>query len=52
MNKGTIAPIETAPWNVGVYEFDEITSNYDLKCGGSIFSPNLVVSGKIFVNRI
>ncbi|XP_060874108.1 uncharacterized protein LOC132947887 isoform X2 [Metopolophium dirhodum] len=34
----------TAPWNVGVYQFHKTTSNYDLICGGSIISANLVVS--------
>ena len=42
----------TAPWNVGVYRFNEtISNNYELICGGSIISPNLVVSGKIFVRQ-
>ena len=41
----------TAPWNVGVYRFETISNNYNLICGGSIISPNLVVSGKIFVRQ-
>jgi len=43
------ATVGTAPWNVGIYHFNKQNSNYDLICGGSIISPNLVVSGKIFI---
>ncbi|CAI6350599.1 unnamed protein product [Macrosiphum euphorbiae] len=38
---GKKANIGTAPWNVAIYEQN---SNYDLICGGSIISRNLVVS--------
>ncbi|XP_026813715.1 venom peptide isomerase heavy chain-like [Rhopalosiphum maidis] len=38
------ALVGTAPWNVGIYRLNKDTSNYDLICGGSIISPNLVVS--------
>ncbi|XP_060872105.1 uncharacterized protein LOC132946240 [Metopolophium dirhodum] len=42
---GGSASAGTAPWNVGVYQFNKTISNdYDLICGGSIISPNLVVS--------
>ncbi|XP_060871436.1 uncharacterized protein LOC132945689 [Metopolophium dirhodum] len=38
---GKKANIGTAPWNVAIYE---ITNIYNLICGGSIISRNLVVS--------
>ncbi|XP_060869344.1 uncharacterized protein LOC132944160 isoform X2 [Metopolophium dirhodum] len=41
IGNGKKANIGTAPWNVAIYE---ITTNYDLICGGSIISRNLVVS--------
>jgi len=41
-----------ASWNAGVYRWNIITLKYDLKCGGTIISPNLVISGKNFVQRI
>ncbi|XP_016659042.1 uncharacterized protein LOC100166859 isoform X3 [Acyrthosiphon pisum] len=44
INNGTKALVGTAPWNVGIYRFDKKKSNHDLICGGSIISPNLVVS--------
>jgi len=40
----------TAPWNVAIYILKE--KIHDLICGGSIISSNLVVSGKIIVQRI
>ncbi|CAH1707810.1 unnamed protein product [Aphis gossypii] len=39
-----IALFGTAPWNVGIYRLNEDNINYDLICGGSIISPNLVVT--------
>ncbi|CAI6349241.1 unnamed protein product [Macrosiphum euphorbiae] len=42
--KKDIANIGTAPWNVGIYRLNKENSNYELICGGSIISPNLVVS--------
>eukprot|EP00102_Acyrthosiphon_pisum_P024655 XP_016661865.1 PREDICTED: limulus clotting factor C-like [Acyrthosiphon pisum] len=39
-----IAIVGTGTWNVGIYRLNEENSNYDLICGGSIISPNLVVS--------
>ncbi|CAI6344828.1 unnamed protein product [Macrosiphum euphorbiae] len=42
--KKYIANIGTAPWNVGIYRLNKENSNYELICGGSIISPNLVVS--------
>jgi len=47
INNGEKAIVETAPWNVGLYRFNIKNFDYNLKCGGSIISPNLVVSGKI-----
>ncbi|XP_060871702.1 uncharacterized protein LOC132945906 isoform X2 [Metopolophium dirhodum] len=44
INDGETALNGMAPWNVGVYRFNIRKSNYDLICGGSIISPNLVVS--------
>ncbi|XP_022182774.1 uncharacterized protein LOC111042453 isoform X2 [Myzus persicae] len=44
IDNGEKAPVGTAPWNVGLYRFNKNNSNYDLICGGSIISPNLVVS--------
>jgi len=52
INYGETALNGTAPWNVGVYRFNIRTSNYDWICGGSIISPNLVISGIIFVEQI
>jgi len=52
ISNGEKALIGTAPWNVGIYKINKNKSNYDLICGGTIISPNLVVSGKIFVQRI
>lgn len=49
---GTKAPLGAAPWNVGVYEFKKGSSNYKFICGGTIISPNLVVSGKMFEQKI
>jgi len=49
ISNGEKALVGTAPWNVGIYRLNKINSNYDLICGGSIISPNLVVSGKNFV---
>ncbi|XP_060870192.1 transmembrane protease serine 11B-like isoform X2 [Metopolophium dirhodum] len=44
IKNGQKAHYGTAPWNAGVYKSDKINSNYDLICGGSIISSNLVVS--------
>jgi len=46
IGNGKKANFGTAPWNVGIYRLNKVNSNYDLICGGSIISPNLVVSGK------
>jgi len=43
--KGTKVKYGTAPWNVAIYE----TQNNSLICGGTLISPNLVVSGKKLV---
>jgi len=45
-NGSTTAQVGTAPWNVGIYLFNNESSKYDLICGGSLIAPNLVVSGK------
>ncbi|CAI6345677.1 unnamed protein product [Macrosiphum euphorbiae] len=44
INNGEKATVGTAPWNVGIYRLNKKNFNYDLICGGSIISPNLVVS--------
>jgi len=49
INNGEKANVGTAPWNAAIYRFNKKNSNYDLICGGSIISPNLVVSGKISI---
>lgn len=49
MIKGGIkAKHGTAPWNVGLYMRNE-NSTYDLICGGTLISENLVVSGKTII---
>jgi len=45
INNGKIAHVGTAPWNVGIYQLNKENSKYDLICGGSIITPNLIVSG-------
>jgi len=52
IDNGDQALVGTAPWNVGIYQLNKIDSNYDMICGGSIISPNLVISGKTFVRCI
>lgn len=42
---GNNASVGTAPWNVGIYEKND-QSSYDMICGGTLISENLVVSGK------
>jgi len=42
------AIVGTAPWNVGIYQLNKHTAMYTLICGGSIISPNLIVSGKYY----
>jgi len=49
---GKKALVGTAPWNVGIYQLKQKNYNYDLICGGSIIAPNLVITGKIFVQCI
>ncbi|XP_016661871.1 limulus clotting factor C isoform X2 [Acyrthosiphon pisum] len=44
INNGYEANIGTAPWNVGIYRINKNKPNYDLICGGTIISPNLVIS--------
>ncbi|XP_022162710.1 uncharacterized protein LOC111028389 isoform X2 [Myzus persicae] len=41
---GIISMVGTAPWNAGIYKFNKKNSNYNLLCGGSIISPNLIIS--------
>lgn len=39
--------IGTAPWNVAIYKKKLNNTNYyELICGGSLISSNLVISGK------
>jgi len=47
IDNGKTAKVGTAPWNAGIYRFNGESSMYDLICGGSIISSNLVVSGII-----
>jgi len=49
---GEKAPVGTAPWNVGIYQLNKTNFNFNLFCGGSIISPNLVVSGKTIVKNV
>ncbi|XP_060870828.1 transmembrane protease serine 9-like isoform X2 [Metopolophium dirhodum] len=44
IKNGQKALYGTAPWNVGVYQFNKRNSSYDYVCGGSIISSKLVVS--------
>jgi len=46
IENGEHATVGTAPWNIGIYQLNKKKSNYDLICGGSIISENLIVSGK------
>lgn len=53
IGNGAIAKYGTAPWNVGLYKLENVT--YDIICGGSLISANLVVTGKncaIYLNTI
>ncbi|XP_060841919.1 CLIP domain-containing serine protease B10-like isoform X2 [Rhopalosiphum padi] len=43
INEGDKALVGTAPWNVGIYQLDK-KGNYDMICGGSIITLNLVVT--------
>lgn len=43
---GTKVEYGTAPWNVGIYYRKDDTKEYDIICGGTLISLNLVVSGK------
>jgi len=56
IDNGKTAHVRAAPWNVGVYQLDQRSSNYNLICGGSLIASNLVVSGKnciiYFVSKI
>lgn len=38
----------TAPWNVGVYRYNDDEDVYEMICGGSLIGTNLVVSGENF----
>eukprot|EP00102_Acyrthosiphon_pisum_P015054 XP_008185439.2 PREDICTED: limulus clotting factor C-like isoform X2 [Acyrthosiphon pisum] len=44
IENGEKALVGTAPWNVGIYQLNKKNSNFNLICGGSIISPNLVIS--------
>ncbi|XP_016655839.1 limulus clotting factor C-like isoform X2 [Acyrthosiphon pisum] len=44
IDNGDKALVGTAPWNVGIYQLNKTDSNYDMICGGSIISPNLIIS--------
>jgi len=43
---GSEAKYGSAPWNVGIYR-RSTRNNFNMICGGSLISTNLVVSGKI-----
>jgi len=45
---GTNSTYGSAPWNVGIYKRNNDNRNYEMICGGSLISSNLVVSGKYF----
>lgn len=42
----TNSRLGTAPWNVGVYKYNNDEGVYEMICGGSLIGPNLVVSGE------
>eukprot|EP00102_Acyrthosiphon_pisum_P020557 XP_016657767.1 PREDICTED: limulus clotting factor C-like [Acyrthosiphon pisum] len=44
IDNGQEAILGTAPWHAGVYRIVKYISNYELLCGGSIISSNLVVT--------
>lgn len=39
ISNGVMAQYGTSPWNVGVYKMN------DMICGGTLISPNLIISG-------
>lgn len=41
---GTKSDYGSAPWNVGIYRQND-NKEYDMICGGSIISTNLIISG-------
>jgi len=45
IDNGKKAHVGTAPWNVAIYQLNKENLKYDLICGGSIITPNLIVSG-------
>ncbi|XP_029345055.1 uncharacterized protein LOC100167148 isoform X2 [Acyrthosiphon pisum] len=44
IDNGDKALVGTAPWNVGIYQLNKTDYNYDMICGGSIISQNLIIS--------
>lgn len=48
---GIEAKYGSAPWNVGVYR-KSTKNNFNMICGGSLISTNLVVSGKIILRSV
>lgn len=44
ITNGSKANYGTAPWNVAIYKKDD--NDYNMICGGTLISLNLVVSGK------
>jgi hypothetical protein len=42
---GKEANYGAAPWNVGIYRKNE-QNTYEMICGGSLITTNLIVSGK------
>jgi hypothetical protein len=46
ITNGMKAHIGSAPWNAGIYQLNKESSTYDMICGGSLISSNIVISGK------
>ncbi|XP_060836526.1 modular serine protease-like isoform X1 [Rhopalosiphum padi] len=44
ITNGVKAKVGTAPWNTGIYQLNKESSKYDMICGGSLITSNLVVS--------
>ncbi|XP_026815136.1 uncharacterized protein LOC113555042 isoform X2 [Rhopalosiphum maidis] len=44
INNGMKARVGSAPWNAGIYQLNKESSTYDMICGGSLITSNLVVS--------
>ncbi|VVC24913.1 Peptidase S1, PA clan,Serine proteases, trypsin domain,Sushi/SCR/CCP domain [Cinara cedri] len=49
IQKGFISKIGSVPWNAGVYEKKK--DNYELLCGGTLISQNLIISAATCFSR-